>query len=121
MPPLPGIAISRTTTSHFDISSQRDEKKSQENRYRPGGKNFPAKRHTPQIYIASLLPSYYISQLFPKLGDDQINQAVKHMHYVVNNYSAAVRKGRKIKRFGLEKIYVGQNRRKSVVENQRNL
>jgi len=39
---------------------------------------------------------YYHGQLFPKLDDDQINQAIKHMHFVVNNYDEAKRRGQKL-------------------------
>jgi len=43
------------------------------------------------------ISGYYHGQLFPKLGEDQINQAVKHMHFVVNNYQIALEKGKKLK------------------------
>lgn len=44
------------------------------------------------------ISGYYHGQLFPKLGKDQINQAVNHMHYVVNNYDKAIEKGKKLKK-----------------------
>ena len=39
------------------------------------------------------ISGFYHNQQFPKLGEDQINQAVKHMHFVVNNYEDAKIKG----------------------------
>ena len=39
------------------------------------------------------ITSYYHGQLFPKLGRDQIEQAKKHMRYVLNNYGKAFKKG----------------------------
>ena len=40
------------------------------------------------------ITSYYQNQLFPQLGNDQIEQCRKHMSYVVNNYTEAVNKGK---------------------------
>jgi glycosyltransferase involved in cell wall biosynthesis len=42
------------------------------------------------------ITSYYHGQLFPKLGKDQIEQAKKHMCYVINNYNDALIKGKKL-------------------------
>jgi len=40
------------------------------------------------------ITSYYHGQLFPKLGKAQINQARKHMRFVINHYDEALRKGK---------------------------
>lgn len=40
------------------------------------------------------ISGYYQGQLFPKLGEDQINQAVKHMRFVVNHYNDALKKAK---------------------------
>lgn len=40
------------------------------------------------------ISGFYHGQLFPKLGENQINQTVNHMHYVVNNYEKAKEKGK---------------------------
>jgi len=49
------------------------------------------------------ISGYYHGQLFPKLGANQIDQAVKHMHYVINNYNKALEKGKKLKQLVFEK------------------
>lgn len=46
---------------------------------------------------------YYHGQQFPKLGEDQIDQAVNHMHYVINNYNEALVKGKRLKHLVFEK------------------
>lgn len=46
---------------------------------------------------------YYHGQLFPRLGEDQINQAVRHMQFVVNNYDKALEKGKKLNKEVWEK------------------
>jgi hypothetical protein len=43
------------------------------------------------------ISGYYHGQLFPRLGEDQINQAVNHMHFVINNYDIAKEKAKKLK------------------------
>ena len=40
------------------------------------------------------ISGFYHGQLFPKLGENQINQTVNHMRYVVNNYEKAKEKGK---------------------------
>lgn len=47
------------------------------------------------------ISGYYHNQLFPKLGNDQIDQAIKHMHFVINNYHKAKEKGQKLR----EEVY----------------
>lgn len=37
---------------------------------------------------------FYNGQLFPKLGEDQITQAVNHMRFVVDNYDKALEKNK---------------------------
>ncbi len=49
------------------------------------------------------ISGYYHGQLFPKLGNDQIEQAVKHMHYVINNYDQALKRAKKLKQLVFEK------------------
>ena len=40
------------------------------------------------------ISGFYHGQLFPKLGDAQINQAREHMRFVLGNYDKALEKGR---------------------------
>jgi glycosyltransferase involved in cell wall biosynthesis len=41
--------------------------------------------------------TFYQNQLFPKLGEEQIDQAVRHMRFVVNNYGVALERGKKLR------------------------
>ena len=43
------------------------------------------------------ITNYYHGQLFPKLGKDQIEQARKHMRFVLENYDKAMEKQKKFK------------------------
>jgi len=49
------------------------------------------------------ITAYYQGQLFPKLGRNQIEQAKKHMSYVINNYPAAIEKGKNLTKLVFEK------------------
>ena len=49
------------------------------------------------------ISGFYHGQMFPKLGEEQIEQAVKHMHYVVNNYADAKIKAKRLKSLVYEK------------------
>jgi len=44
------------------------------------------------------ISGYYHGQLFPKLGEDQIKQAVNHMRFVVNHYEEAVNRNKILKK-----------------------
>ena len=41
---------------------------------------------------------WYHGQQFPKIGQEQIEQAISHMHEVVNDYNKACSKGELLKR-----------------------
>lgn len=49
------------------------------------------------------ITAFYHGQLFPKLGRDQIEQARKHMRFVLNNYPEALEKGKCLRREVFEK------------------
>lgn len=46
---------------------------------------------------------FYHGQLFPKLGRDQIDQAKKHMRFVLNNYNLALKKNKSFKKLIFDK------------------
>ena len=48
------------------------------------------------------ISGYYHGQLFPKLGNDQIDQSAAHMHTVLNDYQGAVQKAKKLKELVLQ-------------------
>jgi len=57
-------------------------------------KSFEQEICSPEMHWIS---PFYHGQMFPKLGEAQIEQAVRHMRHVVNHYSEAKVKGNRLK------------------------